>query len=84
MLEGMETLTSWLFEDYLLSFRRASALECLAPMELGKHLSSTWYDTKLKSGCCFIVLIEHAYSVIYLIMQPEYLLLFLFLDDWTH
>lgn len=44
-MEGMETLTSWLFEGYLLSFKRASALECLAQMELGKHLSLIWYGT---------------------------------------
>jgi hypothetical protein len=46
----METLTSRQFEDYLLPFKRASALECLAPMELGKHLLLTWYP-KLKNGC---------------------------------
>jgi hypothetical protein len=44
-MEGMETPTSWLFEGYLLSFKRANASECLAQMELGKHLSLIWYGT---------------------------------------
>lgn len=44
-MEGMETLTSWLLEVYLLSFKRASALECLVQMEPGKHLSLIWYGT---------------------------------------
>lgn len=80
----METLTSLLFEDYLLSSKKASALECLAPMELGKHLSLTWYDTKLKNGFSFVLLIEDGYSLAYLIMQPDKFVFFYSLDDWTH
>ena len=43
-MEKMEILTNLQSEACLLPYQKASVLECLAQMELGKHPSSAWYS----------------------------------------